>query len=180
MNHKSRIYIVVGAFAVITAVMFFYVFGKLHGRNQNLSITVASERQTLEQLQEQQRSYEQGKKDVASLKAKPVQPEDLFSSDTHLVKEIKTLEDLSHSYALEMTLEVSGTAKNAEKVKTSPNILSIPYTITVTGSFDKVLSFLDKSERLAFISPVKKIAVSAQKGASVRTTVSGDFYIKKQ
>jgi H+/gluconate symporter-like permease len=70
MNHKSRIYIVVGVFAVITAVMFFYVFGKLHSRNQNLSITVAAERQTLEQLQEQQRSYEQGKKNVRPYKKK--------------------------------------------------------------------------------------------------------------
>lgn len=179
MKYKSKINLVVLIFAVISFVMFYFVFGRLHDRNQKLSLEVADQRQTLDQLQQEQKSFEQGKKDIATIKTKSVQPEDLFNSDTHVVKEIKTMEDLSKTYALDMNLQVSGTAKDAQKVKTSTQLLSVPYSITVTGAFDKVLAFLDSTENLSFISPVQTLSVSAQKGGLVKTTVTAYFYIKK-
>lgn len=179
MKYKSKIYIVVFSFFLVSAIMFLFVFGKLHDRNIRLSTDVSSKRQTLEQLAQEQRSFEQGKKDVEALKTKAVQPGELFSRDTRVVKEIKTLEDLSKINELDMTLLISGTAKNAQKVKSSAQILSLPYSVTVTGAFDKTLAFLDSIENLNFITPVKTLTISAQKGGVVKSTISADFYIQK-
>lgn len=179
MKYKSKIIILVSSFIALSAIMFLFVFGKLQARNLRLSTEVATERRALEQLQQEQRSFEQGKKDLENLQSRTVQPDDLFSRDTRVVKEIKTLEDLSTVHSLEMNLQVAGTAKNAQKVKSSNQVLFIPYTITVTGSFDKVLAFLDSMENLSFISPVKNIAMIAEKTGVVKATISADFYIKK-
>jgi hypothetical protein len=179
MKYKSKIYLVTFIFFVIAAIMFLFVFGRLHDRNARLAAQVAAQRQTLEQLLQEQRSFTQGKKDLETLKTKPTQPDDLFSRDTRVVKEIKTLEDLSATYALDMNLQVSGTAKDAQKVKSSTQLLFVPYSLTVTGPFDKVLAFLDSSEHLSFISPVKTLTLSAQQEGIVKTTLTADFYIKK-
>jgi len=179
MTYKSKISLVVAIFLAVAAIMFFFVFPRFHSRNVKLSLDVSSQRQTLEQLLQQQRSYEQGKKDLETLKTKPVQPDELFSRDTRVVKEIKTLEDLSKTYALDMSLQVSGTAKDAQKVKSSTQLLFVPYSLSVTGPFDKVLAFLDSAEHLSFISPIKTIAITAQKDGIVKTTLTADFYIKK-
>ncbi len=179
MKYKSKIVILVVLFVFLTATMFLFVFGKLQNRNLRLSTDVATQRRALEQLQQEQKSFEQGKKDLENLQSRTVQPEDLFSRDTRVVKEIKTLEDLSAVHSLEMNLQVAGTAKDAQKVKSSTQVLFIPYTITVTGPFDKVLAFMDTMENLSFISPVKNVAMVAEKTGVVKTTISADFYIKK-
>ncbi len=179
MSYKSKIYIVIAGFVLLTLIMFLFVFGKLQERNLRLSTDVANQRRTLEQLAQEQKSYEQGKRDIESLAGKNIQPDELFSRDTRLVKEITTLEDLSQAYSLEMNMQIAGTAKDGQKTKSSSEILSIPYTLTLTGPFDKVLSFLDSTENLQFITPVKTIAISAQKGGVVKATISADFYIKQ-
>ena len=179
MKYKTKISLVAVVFAAIAAIMFFFIFPRFHSRNVNLSVEVSSQRQTLEQLLQQQRSFEQGKKDLETLKSKPIQPDELFSRDTRVVKEIKTLESLATTYALDMKLQVSGTAKDAQKVKSSSQLLSVPYSLTVSGPFDKVLAFLDSAENLPFITPVKTLVVSAEKEGIVKTILTADFYIKK-
>lgn len=179
MKYKSKIYLVTLIFFGLAAIMFFFGFGRLHTRNVRLSSDVAAQRQTLEKLLQEQHSFEQGKKDIETLKIKSIQPDDLFSQDTRVVKEIKTLEGLSNTYTLDMNLLVSGTAKDAQKVKSSTQLLFVPYSIEVSGPFDKVLAFLDSAENLSFISPVKTLSISAQKGGVVKTILTADFYIKK-
>jgi hypothetical protein len=179
MKYRSKTYIIALLFFVVAFVMFFFVFDKLQVRNTKLSADVAAQRKTLEQLLQEQHSFEQGKKDIENLKTKKIQPSDLFSRDTRVVKEIKALENLSKIYTLEMNLQIAGTAKNAQKVKSFSQILSIPYTVTVTGPFDQVLAFLDCTENLNFVTPVKSIVISAQKSGGVKTLISSDFYIKQ-
>lgn len=179
MTYKTKIYALSLGFIVIVFIMFFFVYGRLQSRNTQLSTDVASQRKALEQLLQEQRSYELGKKDIESLKTRTVQPDDLFSRDTRLVKEIKTLENLSKANEVEMSLQITGTAKNAQKVKSFSQILSIPYSITIKGEFDKILAFLDSAENLSFVSPVKTINITAQEEGGVLTVVTADFYIKQ-
>jgi Tfp pilus assembly protein PilO len=179
MKYKSKIYLITLIFFALAAIMFLFVYPSLHSRNARLAASVASQRQILEQLLQEQRSFAQGKKDIETLKTKPIQPGELFSADTRVVKEIKTLEDLSKTYGLDMNLQVSGTAKDAQKVKSSNQLLYVPYSLSVEGPFDKVLAFLDSAENLSFITPVKTMSISAQKEGIVKTTLTADFYLKK-
>lgn len=179
MTFRLKIYVVVGAFIVLALAMFLLVFKSLQSRNAVLSADVADKRQSLEQLLQEQRSFEQGIQDLENLKTRPFQPENLFSRDTRVVKEIQILEDLSKIYSLDMVLQISGTAKEAQKVKSTSELLSVPYTMEITGPFDKVLAFLDSSENLSFISPVKTLNITALEDGGVKATLTADFYLKK-
>ena len=167
-------------FVVIAAAMFLFGFGLLEGRNAAVGAEVTAKKQEYDQLLQEQKSYQAGKNDLATLKTKSVQPEDLFSQDTHVVREIKALEDLSKAGGLDMVLQVAGTAKEAQPLKNaSGKLYIVPYTLVLTGPFDKVLNFIDNTEHLDFVTSVRTLTIAAQKGNVVKVSISADFYIKQ-
>lgn len=180
MNPRTKTYIAIGILGLVFAIAFGYVFPKLNAKNLAAKESLNEKNTELAEFQEEQKSYELGKRDLGGLAEKPIKPEELFSKDTKVVKEVKTLEDLAKSLALESRLTVAGTAKNATKLpKANAQILTIPYTLSVQGKYDKVVNFLDYSEHLNFIMSYRTVTMVAEKDGLVKALFSGDFYILK-
>lgn len=135
ITSKTKIIMVIAGFIIFAVLMFTFGYKILGHKNQALADGAAEQRKQLEILQREQRSYEQGKMDLAKLKDSPYPPEELFSSDTKVVKEIQQMEESAQRYGLEMKLSVNGTSKNAIRVPaTAAELYSVPYLLTLEGN----------------------------------------------
>ncbi len=75
---------------------------------------------------------------------------------------------------------MSGTAAAAPKVPgTTSDLYSIPYTITLDGTFEDSLLFMQSLEAMQFNTHVTDVTFSVSGENVVRTTLSSEFYIKK-
>lgn len=166
-------------FGIFAALMFTYGYGILEGRNQGKLDLVNQKNLELEVLKKEQLTYEQGKKDLAALTEKTYPPQDLFSKDTKVVKEIKILEDLAKQYSLNFTLTVSGTAKMATKVVgVSGDLLLVPYTVTVDGAFNNIQKYIEAAEHSAFINEVQQVSISSTPENRAKGVFNAVFYLK--
>ncbi len=180
INSKTRIILLLVVFVLFAAGMFFFGYGIMAGRNQVTADAVAARRVELEVLQREQKSFEQGKKDIAQLKESSYPPEELFSSDTKVVKEIQKLEEAAQRYNLELDITVTGTTKTALKVTgTTGELYAVPYTITLNGDFNNILLFMQTAERLPFITHTKILSVTVAAEDGSRTVITSEFYLKK-
>jgi Tfp pilus assembly protein PilO len=179
MSYKIKNYIVIAALGLVFVLLFTYFFGLFDTRNELMAQEVQSKEKELAAAQAEQRSFQQAQKDLEALKELPLQPQDFFSVDTRLVKEIKTLEDLAGEIGLKLTLQVSGTSKAAAKApNTTSALLVVPYTMSLEGSFPKVVSYLNAIEHLPFVTTVQTLEINALPKDLVRTSISAQFYIK--
>jgi Tfp pilus assembly protein PilO len=180
LNSKIKIFLVSGAFLLFAGIMFFYGYGILASGNQAIGDTVKQRRTELDVLQREQKNFEQGKKDLATLSSATYPPDDLFSSDTKVVKEIQQLEAASNLYGVELTITISGTTKTAIKADgATGEVYKIPYTMTVTGTFENTLSFMQAIEHLPYVTRIDSLQIAVgEKNKSVSTFLS-EFYIKK-
>ncbi len=178
-SNKQKIYALAAVYLVGCLVLFLYGFKLLDRSNAALALAVTDQRKQLTDLQNELRNYQLGKQDIDALTQKPHHPDDFFSKDVRVVNEIKTLEALGNGTGLDFRLSVSGTAQSGAK---TPNvkgeILSIPYTVTLTGPFPNVVAFLETMERLSFVTHVKTIAINSQ-GDDVTAVFNATFFITK-
>lgn len=167
-------------FVVACVVLFGFLFKIMDNSNSALASTTKQKYKEYQDLVAEQKSYEAGKQDIATLALKSVQPEDFFSRDTSLVNEIKTMESTSNNFNLNLNLSVSGTADKAIKATgvTGP-IFAIPYTFTLDGKFDKIVNFMESLEHLNFITHMKSVILVAKENGVIQATLNGNFYIKK-
>lgn len=166
-------------FGIFAGLMFTYGYGVLESRNQARLDLVNQKNLELEVLKKEQLTYEQGKKDIATLTEKPYPPQDLFSKDTKVVKEIKILEDLAKSYSLAFTLTISGTTKMASKVAgVSGELYLIPYTVTVEGAFNNIQKYIEAAEHSSFINETQQVSISSTPEGRSRAVLSSVFYLK--
>jgi Tfp pilus assembly protein PilO len=180
LTSQMKIILVLVGFAIFAILMFLFGYKIMAGRNQAIADTVAQRRLELEVLQREQVSFEQGKKDLARLADATYKPDELFSHDTKVVKEIQQLETAAHRYNVELDLQVSGTAATAKRVDgTSGELYVIPYTINLTGSFDNTALFMQVAERLPFITHAKELSITVGAKDEAKTVISSEFYIKK-
>lgn len=164
---------------MLALVFFFFVYKWVESKNQAVADAVAVKNQEHAEVLAEQQSYEFGKRDLVALAAKPLQPDDLFSQDTKVVKEIKTLEALAQGLGIELTLQISGTIKTAPKLAGSTaQLYTVPYTVTLVGPFDKIVNFVESSEHLNFVTQTKAVAVGVASPSTVRATLTSEFYIK--
>lgn len=178
--NKTKIIVVVVLFILFAVGMFLFGYGIMASRNQVIADQIAERKIELESLKKEQRSFEEGKKDLAQLKDSLHPPEELFSSDTKVVKEIQQLEATALRYDLELRISVSGDAKTAVKVPgTSGELYAIPYTISLDGEFGNILKFMQTVERLPFITHAKAVSVNATSKDETNTSITSEFYIKK-
>ncbi len=179
LTYKYKIYALSAAVGAAALVFFLFIYSWMNSRNQVLSDAVAVKNQEYAEVLAEQQSYELGKKDLVALQSKPLQPGDLFSQDTKVVKEIKTLETLADSLGVDFTLEVSGTIKTAPKLKTATGQLyAVSYTVILEGPFDKVVNFIESTEHLNFVTQTKALSLGVMEEGGVRATLSSEFYIK--
>lgn len=179
MASKTKTILLVAGFAIFAILMFWFGYGIMGSKNQVLADDIAKRRVELEALQKEQKSFEQGKIDLAILEKADFPPDELFSRDTKVVKEIQQLEDLALRYNLTLVLSVAGNTKTAEKVKgTISELFVIPYNMGVKGTSSNILAFMQAIEHLSFVSHVQNVSIIPSKD-DTRATLSSQFYIKK-
>ena len=88
LTNKVKIIILVAVFFLFALGMYLFGFGIMASKNQIVSDAIAQQNVELEVLLREQKSFEQGKKDLAILEKSQFPPDELFSSDTKVVKEI--------------------------------------------------------------------------------------------
>lgn len=179
MSFKIKNYILIVILAIVFLLLFFYFFGLLDASNQKTASEIQSKQTELASAQAEQKSFLQAQKDLEALKLKTIQPQDFFNNDTHLVKEIQSLEQLSQTIGVDLTLQVSGTAKAAAKLgSASSPVVFIPYTINLSGDFAKVVTFLQSLQHTTFVTQIQSINISALPKGQARAVLSAQFYIK--
>lgn len=180
ITSKIKIIALVSLFVLFAAVMYFFGYGIMANRNQVLTDTIAKRNVDLEVLQREQKSFEQGKKDLAVLEKSTYPPDELFSSDTKVVKEIQLMESSAQRFGVELNITVTGSTKDADKVQgVGSELYAIPYTLTLNGSFENILMFMQAAERMPFVTHVNNLSVTVSAGDKSRATIASEFYIKK-
>ncbi len=168
------------AWAVLSACMFFYFFNFLDASNQQVVSSMQKQKKDLASLQGQEQSFELAKSDLDKLAAQAIQPDDFFSKDITLVNEIQTLEDLNQKLNVNMQLSgLSGTIGGEPSAGTITPIAQVPYAISIKGSLDQVTGFLQALENLSFVTNVTSISVSAGDKGLVNANLSAVFYLRK-
>jgi hypothetical protein len=180
LTYRIKLFIVIVLFAIFAGIMFTFGYGILESKNTARLDLVNKQNLELEVLKREQKNSEQAKKDLATLDQKPHPPSELFSKDTKVVKEIRTLEDLAARYNLDFTMSISGTSKTAEKAPGVASDLSVvPYTVTVDGAFPNVLNYISATEHTNFVTHTEEIHISSIDNGMVRATIASQFYLKK-
>lgn len=180
LSYKYKIIILAIAFILLNVCMFTFGYGILETRNRALADTASQRHLELDVLQREQKSFEQGKKDLTALDKKDYPPDELFSKDTKVVKEIQILEDTAHKFGVDLTLSISGTTKTAVRAPdTSGELYTVPYTVTLKGSFTGVMQYIETAEHLPFVTQTNKVTISATEDNQVSAVLAATFYIKK-
>lgn len=180
MTSKLKIIILVTVFILFAGGMYFFGYNIMANRNQVLADSIAKSNVELEVLQREQKSFEQGKKDLAILEKSQYPPDDLFSRDTKVVKEIQQLESAAQRYGLEMIISVSGSVTAATPAEgTFSELFAIPYTINIEGSSDNILLFMQALERMPFITHTNTLSISVVDEDTTSGVITSEFYIKK-
>lgn len=180
LSSRGKLFIVILVFAFFAAGMFTYGYGIMESRNQNRLDIVNQKNLELELLIKEQKNSEQAKQDLEQLSQKVFPPQELFSKDTKVVKEIQVLEQLADRYNLELGLRVAGTSKNATKVAgVGSDLVLVPYVVTVTGAFNNILKYVESVEHTTFVTQVTSVDISAGLDGDTRAELSSEFYLKK-
>lgn len=179
LSFKYKIYILLGAWLVIVVAFTAYIFDYVDKKNQAEVEGIVAKKKDLLELQAEQRSYQQGITDLELLSKKEVLPSNFFSSDTSLVNEIKTLENLAEVNNLKITITIGGTANTLPKAKTSSDLLVAPYSLNLTGNYLSVLNFIRSAENLSFITQFKNVNIQ-NSGPETSASINSVFYIKSK
>lgn len=180
MSYKYRIIIVASIYILILGALFGFVYGWVDSGNDSLALVIDKQNKDYSDQLAEQRSYEAGTKDLEVLAKKAYQPDNFFSKDTRVVKEIKQLEEVSQDLDIDLKLTVSGTVSEATKAnQTAGEIYVVPYTMQATGRFESIVSFLEIIEQLPFVTHVKSLSISALGSGQVNALISANFFIKK-
>ncbi len=178
VSSRVKLFISIISFAGFAALMFSFGYSIMENRNQSRLEIVNQKNLELLVLQREQQNFEQGKRDLATLLEKPYPPQELFSRDTKVVGEIRTLEAIAARYSLDFTLQVAGSAQAAPKAKgVSGELLQIPYSVTVSGPFNNILKYIEATEHANFINQAQAIELTAISDGNTRATINSQFYL---
>lgn len=178
LTSRIKLFLVLTGFGVFAAIMFTYGYGILESSNADKLGVVTKLSLEMQGLKKEQIIFEQGKKDIATLSEKIFPPQDLFSKDTKVVKEIKILEELAKQNGLEFDLQISGSTKTATKVPgITGELYLVPYSVTITGSFNNIQKYIEAAEHTSFINQTQDISIQAVEGKT-RTILNSVFYLK--
>lgn len=181
MSAVTKIYLTLVIWLGLCVFMFVYGFNILGGSNLAAQANISREKSQLLALQAQQQSYILSQKDLQQMQAKNIQPDDFFSVDITLVKEIETLESLGKSLGVQLTLGgISGTISTLPTGKAEEELYILPYSIGVSGSLGKTVDFIETLENLGFITTLNSLSIASMPDGNVNATMSANFYIRKQ
>jgi Tfp pilus assembly protein PilO len=181
MSAIYKIYLTLAFWVGLSAFMFFYGFNVLGSVNVRAAADISRQKSQLLALQAQQQSYLLSQRDLQQMQAEKVQPEDFFSVDITLVKEIQTLEDLGKSLGVNLTLGgISGIVSPLPKGKSEVELYTLPYSISVSGTLEKTVDFIETLEHLGFITTLNSLSLSSSADGTVSASMGANFYIRKQ
>lgn len=179
MSAKNKIYIVACAWLVLCAAMFLYLFKILDEKNLAAIDAISGQQKELAQLEAEESSFKKAKSDLAKFATETYQPRDLFSRDITLVNQLRILEALAQKLNVKISLSgVSGTVKTVPKTTISGEVLYVPYSMGINGSFANVLSFLESLENLSFVTDIGVLNLSGT-GNNISAGFSANFYLKQ-
>lgn len=178
---KIKIYGALFFWFMLTVSMASFGFGVVEKSTLELNRKYSDQMLELNMLKSESLSFNLSKSDLEDLRSKPLQPEDFFSRDETLVNEIKFLEDLTKKLNLEYGISgISGTVKSAGKAKASTTgLITIPYSISISGSFDSVSAFIKTMENLPFANQISSVNMGVVGENKVSASFSAAFYIRK-
>lgn len=180
LTYRTKLFIVVITFAIFAGVMFTFGYGILESRNTARLDLVNKQNLELEVLKREQKNFEQGQIDLASLDKKTYPPADLFSKDTKVVKEIRVLEELADRYKLDLSLSISGSTKNAIKAPgVGSDLFIVPYVVSVEGTFNNILNYIASTEHTNFVTHTQEVQMSSIGEGKTRATITSQFYLKQ-
>ncbi len=180
LTHKQKFVASLSVWLVSAVVMFFY-FLPIQQKNNLKTIDVIKVLNSKEQvLLAEKNSYLQTKKALEDLAQLEIQPENFFSKNITLVKEIKKLENLAQELNLEFTLSgISGNLQSATKAPTVSNIFLVPYSIHLEGGLDKTIAYIEHLENLEYINTINSLDISATNEQTVNVNLSANLYVIK-
>lgn len=176
---RIKLFVVIVLFCGFAAAMFTFGYGIIEDRNQVRLDLISQKNLELEVLKREQKNFEQGKKDLENIEQRSYPPQDLFSKDTRVVKEIRELESLAARYSLEFALSVTGSSADAPKATgVGSELLQVPYQVSVVGGFNNILKYIKASEHTSFVTQTHAIDFSAEGDGRTRAAISSQFYLK--
>lgn len=177
-NSQTKIYLLLTVWLVLVLFSVFYGFGLVNSVNQiKLNDIQAKKKEQLE-LEAEQKSYLSGKADLELLAKKTIQPEDFFSKDTSLVREIRELEAAAKRHSLELNFSIAGTSKVLTKAKTKGELLIAPYSLGLTGNYSGLLGFLKEVEDLNYITYINNINLQTSGANKASLSAGANFFLK--
>lgn len=161
--------------------MFFYFFGLQDKMSIKTLDEIWKQSKELKLLEAEQDSYLQAKKDLEELSKKPMQPEDFFSQDITLVKEIQVLETLGDKYNVDLSFSgISGVVSSAPRAKTQSDIVYVPYSVGLQGSFKNVVNAIEALENLDFVTTLNSMSASSGNGDTINVSLTSNFYVRRK
>lgn len=182
-SYQNKIAGTVALFVVGTLLLFGYGFQWLDTLQTAQLDQILTQKKNVLELRQQQQNIQLAKKDLKQVSDEKTAPDDLFSRDETLVKEISQLEERASKFGLQLTLSVAGTVALAPKAQVSSDLVTIPFTMQLLGSFTHVVEYLDSLEHAGFVLTVRSLSVSSASSAAdpeaVSASLSGVFYLRK-
>lgn len=180
MNIQTKIYLTLVVWLCLLGAMFGYGFGILQNSNSESLVSISQEKDQLLSLQAEQQSYLLAQRDLEDLSEKEIQPKDFFSKDTTLVREITALENLGKINQVTLNIAgISGTIDSLPKAKTISPLFVMPYSMTVTGSINNVLNFVESLYNLDFITTINSFTLGAANKNTLNVNLTANFYLRK-
>lgn len=177
LSAKNKIVILCVIWATLSMSMFFIFFKILDNKNKAALEGMAKDREDLVMLQSESESYKKAQADLDQIKKEEIQPEDFFSKDTTLVKEIQILEGLNNKYGTQVTF--SGISGLVGPSSGSTALMEVPYSITIVGSLANGVDLIENFENLSFITKAHGISFTSSGDGKVYINLMSNFYIRK-
>jgi len=180
LSAKYKIFVVLATWVVVGLILQLYVYKILDKSNVAMVGKIEQQNREMSVLDAERISFEKAQEDLDILAKKPLQPEELFSKDVTLVNEVKYLENLANIIGVDIALSgLSGTVKSASKAKTSGDLIVVPYSMNISGSFSKIVDFIETFENLPFITVLDGMSLTTLGEGEVSANLRANFYLKK-
>lgn len=177
---KNKIIILSLFWVVLCAVVFGYLFGILDQANQKTVNSMAQQKKDLALLKAESESYKRARQDLQTLSEKSYQPENFFNRDITFVNEIRSLEDWASRLGVDVQISgISGTVAGAPKAKTTTPIAVFPVGISISGSLEQVVKYIQVLENLSFVSNINAVNLGNGSAGKIGANLSANFYISK-
>ncbi len=180
LSAKNRILILCAVWLIFSLLMFMYGFKIFDEANQKTLDSMADDRKNLAILENENLSFKQTQADLQKMAGEALQPQDFFSQDISLVKELQVLENLAGKYAVDMQLSgVAGTIDSLPQAPTQTSLAVVPFGISLRGDLGSVVNFIENLENLGFITNVNGLTISSGDKNVVSVNLSANFYLRK-